>query len=191
MAICIGCSPKNLAPTKAISKWKLIIEIKWHIHDKSEKGRQFRSIRNKRKTLNLCAFRNSNVSHKSHSSWTGPKQTFAQSLQIIILDSDGKKTRKKRSVVQQNIFTAETKILSLCAHFDDDGWKSSQESKEKNSKIKCPKEWKEYVWKSLYSELSETVQKKGRPTNEQRKSHGKITISNGLRARERTTKRRE
>lgn len=65
--------------------------------------------------------------------------------------------------------------------------KSSQEKKivklndRKNEKNMCENH---YI-------LSETAhQKKGRPTNEQRKSHGKITISNGLRARE-TTKRRE
>lgn len=58
--------------------------IKWHIHDNSEKKEHSSGYAHKEKTtatkqkcwisMNLCIFWNSNVSHKSHSSWTGPNK---------------------------------------------------------------------------------------------------------------------
>lgn len=108
--------------------------------------------------------RNSNVSHKSHSSWTSPKQTFAQSLQIIILVFGYKQqqhtefsvsfshfgTRKK--IIYEPKITTATKIFTASPNDGPEMWRERRKKFPRIQivKIKTVRIKREYVWKSLF-----------------------------------------
>lgn len=106
--------------------------------------------------------RNSNVSHKSHSSWTSPKQTFAQSLQIIILVF-GYKQQQHTEFCLFFSFRYEKKKLFTSLKLQQQpkyslrhrmmGLKTERRKKFPRIqivKIKTVRIKREYVWKSLF-----------------------------------------
>lgn len=103
--------------------------------------------------MNLCALGNSNVSHKSHSSWTGPEQTFAQSLQITFISFRCNTPTTTYSNGEKRKYYIWEKNYIYSKNYDGNKHSfTSMDKKKTFPRIKIVKlrvRIKEYVWKSL------------------------------------------